>query len=121
MARRKCIGIRRRNALGPGAAGGAGFLEGKDAGGNGAAFALPEGAGGGAGRRELLASLQGPASRGAGCLGGRGPAEGAEGTGQVREAGTGQRSPQQAVELAVEDGGGDAEEFRALRGQLHDR
>jgi hypothetical protein len=29
----------------------------------------------------------------------------------VREGGTGQRSPQQAVELAVEDGGGDAQEL----------
>jgi hypothetical protein len=70
---------------------------------------------------ELLASLQGPASRGAACLGGRGPAEGAEGTGQMREVGTGQRSPQQPVELAVEDGGGDAQESGALGGQLHDR
>src|ERR1035438_5680430 len=73
------------------------------------------------GRSGLLASLQGPASRGAAFLGGRGPAEGAEGTGQMREVGTGQRSPQQAVKLAVEDGGGDAQEFDALGGQLHDR
>ena len=84
--------------------------------------------GGGGGRRErwrwssgLLASLQGRASRGAACLGGRGPAEGAEGLGQMREVGTGQRGPQQAVELAVEDGGGDAQEFGALGGQFHDR
>jgi quercetin dioxygenase-like cupin family protein len=69
----------------------------------------------------LLASLQGPASRGAACLGGRGPAEGAEGTGQVREVGAGQRGPQQAVELVVEDGAGDAQEFGALGGQFHDR
>src|ERR1700722_16504590 len=77
--------------------------------------------GGGAGRRELLASLRGPASRRAGCVGGRGPAERAEGVGQMREGGTGQRSSQQAVELAVEDGGGDGQESHALGGQLHDR
>ena len=51
---------------------------------------------------ELLASLQGPASRRAVCLGGSGPAERAEGIGQMREGGAGQRCPQQAVELAVE-------------------
>ena len=68
-----------------------------------------------------LASLRGPARRGAGCLGGRGPAERAEGIGKLCEGGTRQRGPQQAVELAVEDGGGDAQEFCALGGQLHDR
>ena len=52
---------------------------------------------------ELLASLQGPASRGAACLGGRGPAERAEGIGQMREGGTGYRSPQQFPKLAVEE------------------
>ena len=46
----------------------------------------------------------------AACLGGRGPAERAEGIGQMREGGTGQRSPQQAVEFPVEDGGGDGQE-----------
>ena len=53
-------------------------------------------------RKVGLASLRGLASRGADCLGGRGPAERAEGIGQMREVGTGQRSPQQAVELAKE-------------------
>src|SRR5260370_2532438 len=70
---------------------------------------------------ELLASLRGPASRRAACLGGRGPAERAEGIGQIREGGAGQRGPQQAVELAVEDEGGDAQELRARAGQLPDR
>jgi hypothetical protein len=42
-------------------------------------------------------------------LGRRCPAENAEGTSQIREDATGQRSPQIAVELPVEDGGGDAQ------------
>ena len=79
--------------------------------------ALPDGAALALVAGELLASLQGPASRRAACLGGRGPAERAEGIGQLRQVGTGQRSPQQAVELAVEDGGGDGQEFLALEGQ----
>ena len=70
---------------------------------------------------ELLASLRGPARRRAACLGGRGPAERAEDIAQMREGGTGQRSPQQAVEFAVEDGGSDGQEFHALGGQFHDR
>jgi hypothetical protein len=70
---------------------------------------------------ELLASVQGPAMGRAVFLGGRGPAERAEGIGQMREGGTGQRGLQQAVELAVEDGDGDAQQFRALGGELHDR
>jgi hypothetical protein len=57
---------------------------------------------------EPLASLRGSASRRADCLGGRGPAERAEGIGHMREGGTGKRSPQQAFELPVEDGNGDA-------------
>jgi len=68
-----------------------------------------------------IASLRRPARRRAVRLGSRGPAERAEGIGQVREGGTGQRSPQQAVELSVEDRRGDTQEFHALGGQLHDR
>ena len=70
-------------------------------------------------RREQNAS--GPRRRRAACLSGRRPAECTEGIGQTREGRTWQRSPQQAVELAVEDRAGDAQEFPSLGSQLHDR
>src|ERR1039457_2964064 len=114
LARSRALAVRGRRR------GGAGFPEGRDVAADSAVSALPDGAGGGAGRRGTPSFASRPRQP-QGCLGGRGPAERAEGIGQMREGGTRQRGPQQAVELAVEDGGGDGQEFYALGGQLHDR